>query len=130
MIQNENSFPFRPIVYGSFIVIGIVTILALIISLLTEFGWTGAIYWSENLFLVLIYLGVTVGSITAGFRSREQGWLTGLGTGILSSVWLLILAFVIGDTIHWGVFLTKSLISGFIGTFGGIIGVNLSANRV
>lgn len=130
MIQNENSFPLRPIVYGSLIVIGIVTVLTLMITLLTEFGWTGTIYWSENLFLALTYLGVTVGSITAGFRSREQGWLTGLGTGILSSVWLLILALMIGDTINWGVYLTKSLISGFIGTFGGIIGVNLSANRV
>jgi len=130
MIQNENSFPFRSIIYGSILVIGIVTVLALIIALLTEFGWTGTVYWSENLFLVLTYFGVTIGSILAGFRSREQGWLTGLGTGILSSVWLLILAFIIGDTVYWGVYLTKSLISAFIGTFGGIIGVNIAANRV
>ncbi|MGE5606117.1 MAG: TIGR04086 family membrane protein [Bacteroidota bacterium] len=130
MIQNENSFPLRSMIYGSFIVIGIVTVLALFITVLTQFGWTGTIYWSEKLFLVLTYFGVTTGSIMAGFRSREQGWLTGLGTGILSSVWLLILAFIIGDTIHWGFYLTKSLISGFIGTFGGIIGVNLAANRV
>ncbi len=129
MIQNENYFPFRSMIYGSFFAIGIVTILALMIAVLTEFGWTGTVYWSENLFLALTYFGVTVGSIMAGFRSREQGWLTGLGTGILSSVWLLILAFIMGDTIHWGFYLIKSLISGFIGTFGGIIGVNLSANR-
>jgi putative membrane protein (TIGR04086 family) len=130
MIQNENSFPFRSIIYGSFIVIGIVAILTLIVAILTELGWTGTIYWSENLFLVLTYFGITVGSVMAGFRSREQGWLTGIGTGILSSIWLLILAFIIGDTIHWGFYLTKTLISGFIGTFGGIIGVNLSTNRV
>ena len=129
MIQNENLFPFRPIIYGSFLVLGIVTVLTLLITVLTEFGWTGTIYWSEDLFLGLTYFGVTVGAIMAGFRSREQGWLTGLGTGILSSVWLLILAYLIGDMVHWGFFLTKTLISGFIGTFGGIIGVNLAANR-
>lgn len=129
MNQNENSFPLRPIIYGSLLSIGIVTILTLIITILTEFGWTGTIFWSDNLFLVLTYIGVTAGSIMAGLKSREQGWITGLGAGLLSSVWLLILAMVIGDTIHWGFFLTKSLISGFIGTFGGIIGVNLSGNR-
>lgn len=129
MIQNENSFPFRSIMFGSLLVIGIVAFLTFVFAVLTEFGWTGTVYWSENLFLVLTYFGVTIGSVLAGFRSREQGWLTGLGTGILSSLWLLILAFVIGGTIHWGFFLTKSLISGFIGTFGGIIGVNISVNR-
>lgn len=129
MNQNENFFPLRPIIYGSLLSIGIVTILTLIITILTEFGWTGTIFWSDNLFLVLTYIGVTAGSIMAGLKSREQGWITGLGAGLLSSVWLLILAMVIGDTIHWGFFLTKSLISGFIGTFGGIIGVNLSGNR-
>ncbi len=129
MIENESFFPFRPIIYGSLLTIAIVTILALIVTVLTEFGWTGTIYWSDNLFLVITYFGVTVGSIMAGIRSREQGWITGLGAGILSSVWLLILGMLIGDTIHWVFFLTKSLISGFIGTFGGIIGVNLSGNR-
>lgn len=130
MIQNENSFPLRSMIYGSLLVIGIVTIAALVIAVLTQFGWTGTIDWSEKIFLVLTYFGVIIGSIMAGFRSREQGWLTGLGTGILSSVWLLILAIIIGDTVHWGFFLIKSLISGFIGTFGGIIGVNLATNRV
>lgn len=129
MFQNENSFPLRSMIYGSFLVIGIITILALFISVLTQFGWTGTIDWSEKLFLVLTYFGVIIGSVMAGFRSREQGWLTGLGTGILSAVWLLILAIIIGDTVHWGFYLTKSLISGFIGIFGGIIGVNLAANR-
>ncbi len=130
MIQNENSFPIRSIIYGSLVAIGIVTLLTLIITVLTEFGWTGTIYWSDNLFLVLTYLGVSTGSIMAGFRSREQGWLTGLGSGIISSVWLLLLALLLGDNVHWGFFITKSLISGFIGTFGGIIGVNLAANHV
>lgn len=130
MIQNENSFPYRPIIYGSLITIGIIIILTLIATVLTEFGWIGTINWSDNLFLILTYLGVTVGSIMAGLKSREQGWLTGLGSGIISSVWLLILAMFIGENIHWGFFLTKSLVSGFIGTFGGIIGVNLSGNRV
>lgn len=129
MFQNENSFPLRSMIYGSFLVIGIITILALFISVLTQFGWTGTIDWSEKLFLVLTYFGVIIGSVMAGFRSREQGWLTGLGIGILSAVWLLILAIIIGDTVHWGFYLTKSLISGFIGIFGGIIGVNLAANR-
>lgn len=130
MIQNENSFPIRSIFFGSLIAIGIVTVLTLLVTILTEFGWTGTIYWSDNLFLGLTYLGVTAGSIMAGCRSREQGWLTGLGSGIFSSVWLLFLALLLGDNIHWGFFITKSLISGFIGTFGGIIGVNLAANRV
>lgn len=129
MIQNENSFPFRPIMYGSLLSIGIVIFLTLITTVLTEFGWTGTVFWSDNLYLALTYFGVTVGSIAAGYKSREQGWLTGLGAGFLSSIGLLIMAIIIGDTVHWGFFLTKSIISGFIGTFGGIIGVNLSGNR-
>ncbi|NLW48543.1 MAG: TIGR04086 family membrane protein [Firmicutes bacterium] len=129
MFQNETSFPIRPIIYGSLISIGIIILLSLIANLLTEFGWSGIIQWSENLFLSLTYLGVIAGSILAGLKSREQGWLTGMGSGIFSLVWVLILAVLIGNSIHWGYFLVKLLISGFIGTFGGIIGVNLSGNR-
>jgi putative membrane protein (TIGR04086 family) len=129
MFQNETSFPIRSIIYGSFISIGIIIFLSLIVTILTEFGWSGIIQWSENLFLSLTYLGVITGSILAGLKSREQGWLTGMGTGILCSVWVLILVLLIGNSIHWGFFLVKLFISGFVGTFGGIIGVNLSGNR-
>ncbi len=129
MFQNESSFPIRPIIYGSLISIGIIILLSLVVTILTEFGWTGTVYWSDQVFLILTYLGVIIGSIMAGLRSREQGWLMGLSSGILTSVWTLILAMLIGNQIHWGFFLVKTLISGFIGTFGGIIGVNLSGNR-
>lgn len=129
MFQNETSFPIRPIIYGSLISIGIIIFLSLIVAVLTEFGWSGTIQWSDNLFLILTYLGVITGSIMAGLKSRERGWLTGMGSGFLSLVWTLILAVLIGNSIHWGFFLVKLLISGFIGAFGGIIGVNLLGNR-
>lgn len=129
MFQNETPFPIRPIIFGSLISIGIIIFLSLIVTILTEFGWSGSIQWSDNLFLMLTYFGVTIGSIMAGLKIREQGWLTGLGSGILSSVWILVLAALIGNSIHWGFFLAKMLISGFIGTFGGIIGVNLSGKH-
>lgn len=129
MSQNGNLLPLKPIVYGSLVSIGIIVFLTLIVTVLTEFGWTGTIQWSDNLFLILSYLGISIGSIIAGLKSREQGWLTGLGSGLLSSLWIFILAILIGNSINWGLFLIKSLISGFIGAFGGIIGVNISGNH-
>lgn len=129
MFQNETPFPIRLIIYGSLISIGSITFLSLIVTILTECGWSGSIQWSDNLFLMLTYFGVIVGSIMAGLKSREQGWLIGLGSGILSSIWILFLAVLIGNSIHWGFFLVKLLISGFIGTFGGIIGINLSGKH-
>ncbi|NLY75853.1 MAG: TIGR04086 family membrane protein [Firmicutes bacterium] len=129
MIENANSFPFRPIVFGSVIAVGIVAALTLLVTVLTEFGWLGTIYWSDNLFSIFTYLGVTAGSIMAGLKSRARGWLTGLGAGVFSSALLLCLAVMIGDTVQAGFFLTKALINGFIGVFGGIIGVNLAGNR-
>lgn len=124
--EIERRISIRPMLSGSVIVIIMILLATLLLGILTEFGWTGTVKWSGNLYLMIIYLSIIIGSIMAGFRSNRQGWITGIGVALLSSIFILILAMLAGEKISWPVFLAKTAINSFVGAFGGIIGVNFS----
>lgn len=129
MELNEERSTVGSIVFGSIVVILTQLVLTTVLMIFTNFGWTGTIKWSNNLYLITTYLAIVTGSLMAGLRSHQRGWMTGAGVGLVCSFFLMILAILLGETINWGIYSVKILISGFIGTFGGIIGVNLIGHK-
>jgi putative membrane protein (TIGR04086 family) len=128
--REESLIPVGTLIYGSLAAFLMVLILTTCLAVLTELGWTGTITWpNHSLYLLLLFAAVIVGSLLAGWRSREKGWAVGIGVGVISSLVWLILALFLHERIQFGVFLIKTLLSTFIATFGGIIGVNLFGNR-
>ena len=128
--QELRRFPFGTMIYGSLMALLMILGLTMILAVFTEFGWAGIENWPLNTVnLVLVYSATVFGSIAAGRRSGRQGWVVGVGVGILASLLLLIIAFMGGRTVHAGIFLVKAAICGFIGLFGGIIGVNITNYR-
>ncbi len=128
--REDAFFPTGSILYGGLAVILIALFVAVLLGVLTVFGWTGTVTWPNNsLFLLALYGVIVIASILAGWRSRQKGWAVGIGVGVVGSLFFLILASIIHEPIIIGIFLVKTLISCFIGAFGGIIGVNLSGNK-
>ncbi|HEX7714044.1 MAG TPA: TIGR04086 family membrane protein [Bacillota bacterium] len=130
-IDHERAnLPIGPILYGCVIAVLAILVFALLFSLMTQFGWTGTVRpYSNNIFLIADYLAIILGSIMAGRKSAATGWMVGIGVGFLCSLALLLLTALMRQPVLWGVFTVKTLISCFIGTFGGIIGVNLAGSR-
>ena len=126
--QTRTELPIGPILNGSLTGIFLILIMTVFLGIITQFGWTGTVKWAGTLYLIVVYLAIVLGSILAGMKSGRQGWITGLGVGLLSSIFILILAAIAGENIGWPIFLLKSLVNSFVGVFGGIIGVNF-ANR-
>lgn len=124
--QNDSRLPLKEIFSGSILVILVIILFSLLLGIITELGWTGITKWAGSLYLITLYLAIVIGAILAGVKSKRMGWITGLGVGIFSSILTVVFAGIMGETINWGVFVLKALINGFIGVFGGIIGVNFS----
>lgn len=124
--EDEARIAIQPMISGWLMVMILIFVATLALGILTELGWTGTVKWSESLYLTIVYIAIVSGSIIAGFRSRRQGWITGMGVAFLSSIFILILAAFTGEKILWSIFLVKLMINCFIGAFGGIIGVNFS----
>jgi putative membrane protein (TIGR04086 family) len=128
--QERSTVPVGSILYGTLVALAVNLILTIIFAVLTGFGWTASIQpYSNHLYLSMGYLAVISGSIMAGRESQVKGWLVGIGVGLTSSVVLLIINAFIGQPLVWGIFLVKMLIHGFIGIFGGIIGINLAGSK-
>lgn len=76
----------------------------------------------------LSILSVAVGAFVGGFLSarlsRKNGWLMGLACGGILTAALLIAEWMIGDSVHIGMFLLKMAILAVGGMVGGVIGVN------
>jgi putative membrane protein (TIGR04086 family) len=128
--REENLFPVGAVIYGSLAAFLMTLILTTFTAVFTELGWTGTISWPNNsLYLLLFFVSVVIGSVLAGWRSRQKGWAVGIAVAIVISFLWLILAFSFHQSVHVGIYLLKSLISLIIGTFGGIIGVNVSGGK-
>ncbi|MCL6588586.1 MAG: TIGR04086 family membrane protein [Firmicutes bacterium] len=130
-IEEKFRLPIGPIIYGCLVTFFCLLCVTIVIAIAVESGWTVTIApYQRNLFLGLGYLALITGSITGGLKSNFHGWLVGLGIGLGVSLIFLILETVSGaGAPHWGIYLVKTLISAFIGLFGGIIGVNISSSR-
>ena len=128
--QERSTVPTGLILYGTLVTLVINLIFTILLAVLTELGWTALIKpYSNNLYLLVGYLAVIIGSIIAGRESLAKGWLTGLGVGITSSIVLVILTTLLGHQVIWQIFLPKTFINIFIGIFGGIIGINLAGHK-
>ncbi len=129
--ERENPLvPIGPILYGCLVTLIVNLALTILLAVLTELGWMAIVKpYSNNLYLLMGYLAVIAGSITAGRESPVKGWLTGLGVGVTSSVVLMILNSLMTQPVVWGIFFTKTLINAFIGVFGGVIGINLATRK-
>jgi putative membrane protein (TIGR04086 family) len=128
--QESPVVPIGPILYGCLVTLIVNLALTLLLAVLTELGWTATVKpYSNNLYLLIGYLSVIIGSIVAGRESLGKGWLTGLGVGVASSVVFMILNSLLTQPVIWGIFLTKTLINAFIGVFGGVIGINFAARK-
>lgn len=130
-IEHEGvNLPIGPILYGCVIAVLAILVFTVLFSLMTQFGWTGTVRpYSNNIFLIADYFAIILGSIMAGRKSATTGWLVGIGVGLLSSLSLLLFTALMRQPVLWGVFTVKTLISCFIGAFGGIIGVNLAMGK-
>lgn len=124
--QTELHLPLKSILLGGLAAFVMVLLLATVITIMTSFGWTGIIRWASTLYLIAGYLAIVVGAIYAGYHSKVEGWITGIGVGLVSTILFLFIALFSGTPVTWMAFLIKMLINSFIGSFGGIIGVNLS----
>ncbi len=128
--QENASFPLSSIVRGTLVFIIVVAILTLLLSVLTELGWMITVFMPNYYYLFIIYIGIVCGAVYAGRNARQDGWLTGTGVGVLSSLLLLlILIFIVRERFQITAFIVKTLINAFIGAFGGIIGVNLAGQK-
>jgi putative membrane protein (TIGR04086 family) len=128
--QEQSMFPVGSILFGTLVTLAANLILTIIFAVLTELGWTAAVKsYSNNIYLFMGYLAVIAGAMMAGRESFTKGWLAGLGVGFTSSVVFMIFNAFIGQPLVWGIFLVKMLINGFIGIFGGIIGINLAGSK-
>jgi putative membrane protein (TIGR04086 family) len=124
--RNESFFPIGAVIYGSLAVLLVNLILTTFMAVFTELGWTATVTWPNNsLYLLCFFIAMIVGSVLAGWKSRQKGWAVGISVAVVSSVMWLILALFLHERIFMGVFLFKTLLSTFIGAFGGIIGVNV-----
>ncbi len=128
--QEHRLIPIGPILYGCLIVLVVNLVLTILFAVLTELGWLGMVQpYSNHLYLLMNYLAVITGSIAAGRESQVKGWLTGVGVGISSSVILMGISSLTALPVSWGIFFVKALINVFIGTFGGVIGVNFAGRK-
>ncbi len=122
-MTNRNLFP--AMLYGLITILIIALSFSLVISLLlavtslTEdsFSW---------FILILSFLALFIGGFISGGKSKQKGWLTGLGTGLLFSLITFLIqylgydsSFTIDQYLYHGGYILSA-------TIGGIIGVNLA----
>lgn len=128
--RDDSIFPIGAVIYGSLAALFVDLILATFAAVFTELGWTGTVTWPNNsLYLLFFFVAIIIGSIMAGWKSRQKGWAVGTGVAVITSVIWLILALFLRERIELGIFLVKTLLGIFIGAFGGIIGVNIFGGK-
>ena len=78
-----------------------------------------------NVLLVSYYLAIFIGGLWASKTGPAQGWLHGLGVGLIFSTVLLVWGLInLSSTLNFQIFL-RYLIGILAGIVGGILGVNL-----
>ena len=128
--REEALFPFSAVVYGGLAAFLMALIFTTFTAVFTELGWTGTISWPNNsLYLLLFWASIVIGSLMAGWRSRQKGWAVGIGVAIAISILWLMMALLFHQPVHVGIYLVKTLISLLVGTFGGIIGVTVLSGK-
>jgi putative membrane protein (TIGR04086 family) len=129
MTNNQDTCQtefYYPILMGNIVVFLSIIILAAFFGVFTHLGWRALLSWPSGVYLILVYISLTMGSIYAGLGCRNQGWAVGAGVGLLASLLLLVATFLAGEPIKWWVSIFKAFVNIFICVFGGIIGINLA----
>lgn len=128
--NQDLQLPLKAIFKGSLVAIVVIIIITFALALLTEFGWTITVFMPGNMYLLIVYTGIIIGAISAGKNGLENGWLTGIAVGALTSLIVLLMIILISKSrVNVGIYTIKSLINSFIGAFGGIIGVNIGSRK-
>ena len=116
---------FPAMLYGLISVLFIALSFSFVISLILSFTSLTETSFSWVI-LVVSFLALFIGGVISGAKSKQKGWLTGLGTGLLFT----IITFLVQYLGYNSVFSTEQYLfhGGYIlsGILGGIIGVNLS----
>jgi putative membrane protein (TIGR04086 family) len=75
---------------------------------------------------IIMMVSITTGSIYAGKKINEKGWVNGGLVGILYYMILVILSIILLKTFSIDLFsITKLFIAFITGVIGGIIGINI-----
>ncbi|MDR7856431.1 TIGR04086 family membrane protein [Tissierella sp.] len=75
---------------------------------------------------IIMMVSITTGSIYAGKKIKEKGWVNGGIVGILYYIILILLSIVILNPFSIDLFsITKLIIAFITGVIGGIIGINI-----
>lgn len=122
---RENSFTIGAIIRGLFISLffGFVVLILFTIVL----SLMGARPADVPLTIVMLsYLAVLIGSVTAGRYSPNRGWLTGGLTGVLFMILLILFFAMIPESVlSWPLALIRIACAFPVGAIGGILGVNI-----
>lgn len=126
--NNDNSISYRSIFKGGLVVLLVIVFLTIALGTLTHLGWPGLLNSSDTFYMVMLYLALVSGAIYAGYSSKNLGWVSGLGVGLVASVLFLIVTILSGEPFNWLIFLLKLVLNSFIGALGGVIGINIIKN--
>lgn len=75
---------------------------------------------------IIMIISIFIPSVILSLKIKEKGWLNGLLLGILYYIIFLLLNIIfVRESIIILFAIGKLLLSGFIGSIGGIIGINL-----
>ncbi|WP_245712446.1 TIGR04086 family membrane protein [Anaerobacillus alkalilacustris] len=123
----ENRGIFTSMVYGLITILVIILSVSFIISLLLRFTSLTESSFSW-IIMLLTFVALLVGGFVSGGKSKQKGWMVGLGTGLLYS----LLVFLVQFLGYNNTFSTEQYLfhGGFILTaiIGGVLGVNVVRN--
>jgi putative membrane protein (TIGR04086 family) len=126
--EKRDSLSYVSVFRGSMVALFCIIIAAVSLGSVIHWGAAEQIFDSGSLYLILLFTSLTFGAIYGGASSRNRGWVTGIGVGLLTSLIVLMIALGTNVEINWSIYPLKTLINCFIGAFGGIIGINTAKN--
>lgn len=132
MLNHHMWSDFKSDVHGSPLVVGVIT--AFLVSLLCTLVMAGVYTWSSLSESTLPYTAYTINAISALFgailaarSAGERGWYYGGVSALLFSAILAIIGSLVDFSAAFQMeTIVRIALLGFIGAFGGVIGVNLS----
>ena len=125
----KNSFSVKSVAFGT--IFSVVVCIILILAASALFLYCGISQrFIPIVSRVIMFVSVLLGGIIAGVKSRGMGWLYGFCSGLLFFCLVLLLNLLMGLGTDSPVFILLILIACvFVGSIGGVIGINLKPRR-